>query len=190
LKFIPVKSTKQTQFGIHGNGRMDVDKAYDRIMNKFRWGGFDKYDMYITSSFMPSYYAHKTLFERTAYELLAKFDNDRAVDIVDKYFEAFPHMNFPYNVQTLNLLRVYERALAYDKLKFHLEILADETEDLLAFYQSLSTEDLNAGFASDQRAALQIVTEMKRMATTANDTEFLNELKQRFDVYEVQGVKG
>ena len=99
-------------------------------------------------------------------------------------------MNFPYNVQTLNLLRVYERALAYDKLKVHLDILAADTEENLAFYQSLSTEALNAGFAADQRAALQVVGEMKRMATTANDTEFLNELKQRFDVYEVQGVKG
>ncbi|MDH3648177.1 MAG: DUF2723 domain-containing protein [Saprospiraceae bacterium] len=190
LKFIPIKSPKQSQFGIHGNGRMDVDEAYTRIMDKFKWGGFDKYDLYITSSFMPSFYAHKTLFERTAYELLAKGDNDRAVTLVDKYFEAFPNMNFPYNVQTLNLLRVYERALAYDKLKVHLDILAADTEENLAFYQSLSTEALNAGFAADQRAALQVVGEMKRMATTANDTEFLNELKQRFDVYEVQGVKG
>ena len=158
-------------------------------MNKFKWGGFDKYDLFVTSSFLPSYYAHKTLFERAAFDLIGKGERERAVELVDKYFSSFPHKNFPYDARILNLLRIYEQALNYDKAKEHMQILANETEEYLRFYRSLSPSALQAGFSEDQKSALTVVRELKRMATTANDTEYLNELNQRFSIYEVSGIQ-
>lgn len=191
LRFVPIKTPGQKgQFGIHGNGDIDPDKIYDRVMNRFKWGGFDTHDQFVSNSFLPSYYAHKTLIERTAYTYLAEGENQKAVDLAEKYFEAFPHMNFPYDARILNLLRIYEQAGAYGQSKKHIEILADETEQFLKFYQSLSREDFNKGFAEDQRTALQVIGELERLATSNADTEFLNELKSRFDVYKVAGVKG
>lgn len=191
LRFVPIKTPGQKgQFGIHGNGDIDPDKIYDRIMNKFKWGGFDTHEQFVTSSFLPSYYAHKTLIERAAYAFLARGENQKAIDLADKYFEAFPDMNFPYDARILNLLRIYEQAGAYEKAKEHMQILADETEQYLKFFRSLSREDFNMGFADDQRTALQVVGELERLATTNNDTEYLNELKTRFDGYKVDGLKG
>jgi tetratricopeptide (TPR) repeat protein len=191
LRFVPIKTPGQKgQFGIHGNGDIDADKIYERVMTKFRWGGFDKHDQFVTSSFLPSYYAHKTLIERAAYTFLARGENQKAIDLADKYFEAFPHMNFPYDARILNLLRIYEQAGAYGQAKKHIEILANETEEYLEFYQSLSREDFNKGFAEDQRTALQVVNELERLATSNGDNEYLNELKTRFDVYKVSGVTG
>ncbi|MCB0665047.1 MAG: DUF2723 domain-containing protein, partial [Saprospiraceae bacterium] len=47
LRFVPIQSAGQkSQFGIHGNGDIDPDKIYDRIMNKFKWGGFDTYEQF------------------------------------------------------------------------------------------------------------------------------------------------
>ena len=191
LRFVPIKSPgAKAQFGIHGNGGIDSDKIYDRVMNKFKWGGFDKHDQFITSSFLPSYYAHKTLIERAAYDFIAKGENQKAIDLVNKYFEAFPHMNFPYNNNILNLLRIYEQTGAYEEAKKHMQILADEMQEYLKFYQSLSTQDLNMGFADDQRSALQAVNELERLATKQGDTEYVNELKSRFDIYKTAAVKG
>ncbi len=191
LRLIPVNTPqKESQFGIHGNGRVAADKIYDLIMNEFKWGGFDQYDLFVTSSFMPSFFAHKTLLERTAYTFLNRGDNQKAVDLVNKYFEVFPHMNFPYDARILNLLRIYEQAGAYETAKTHMEILADETEEYLRFYRSLSQQDLNSGFAEDQRTALQVVSELKRLAQTQGDTEYLNELSSRFDSYQVANVRG
>ncbi len=190
LRILPIQTPqKAARFGIHGNGRVDVDKVYDLVINKFKWGGFDKQDVFVTSSIVPSYFAHKTLIERTAFELLAKGENQKAVDLVDKFFEAFPHMNYPYDARILNLLRVYEQAGAYDSAKKHMEILANETEEYLRFYQSLSVQDLNAGFEGDQRTALQqVVPELKRLAQQKGDTEYLNELNARFDPYQVTSI--
>ncbi len=71
-----------------------------------------------------------------------------------------------------------------------MDILADETEEHLKFYRSLSQTDLNAGFAEDQKTALSVVAELKRLAETQGDTEYLNQLKARFDIFQVSGVRG
>ena len=139
---------------------------------------------------MPSYFAHKTLIERAAYDLLNQGDNQMAIDLVNKYFEVFPHRNFPYDAKILNLLRVYEQGGAYEQAKPHMEILADETQEYLEFYRSLTQEDLNAGFAEDQRTALQVVAELKRLAQQQGDTEYVNELSARFDGYQVSNIRG
>ncbi len=191
LRFVPIKSaSKKQQFGIHGNGGIDTEKIYDRVMNKFRWGGFDQHDLFVTSSFLPSFYAHKSMIERCAYEMLTEGETIKAVEMIDKYFEVFPHMNFKYDARILNLLRVYEQADAYEHAKPHMEILADETEDYLRFYRSLSQDDLNKGFKDDQRTALDVVQELKRLAQEEGDTEYLNALNARFNVYQVTEVRG
>jgi len=191
LRFVPIKTESNTRvYGIHGNGDIDPDKVYDRFMNKFMWGGFDKYDQFVSNSFMPSYYAHKRAMERAASAFIERGDNQKAIDLVDKYFEAFPHMNFKYDSGTMSLLSLYTQAGSYDHAKPHMEILADEMEDFLRFYQSLSQQDLNMGFAQDQKIALQVANQLQQLAAQQGDTEYVNELKSRFDVFQLANVKG
>ena len=42
-----------------------------------------------------------------------------------------------------------------------MKILVSETEEYLKFYQSLSREDFNKGFAEDQRTSLQVVVRIR-----------------------------
>ncbi len=190
LRFIPLKQTgPRSQFGIHGNGGIDTEKIYERVMNKFKWGGFDEHRQFVTSSFLPSYYAHKTLIERTAIEMIAKGEQAKAVEMLNKYFEVFPHMNFPYDARILNLLRIYDQAGAYEQAKPHMITLADETEEYMEFYRSLSQQDLNSGFVEDQRSWLQVIDELQRLANKNADTEFANELKTRLDQFKITNTK-
>ncbi len=139
---------------------------------------------------MPSYYAHKRSLERAASAFISRGDNQKAIDLVDKYFEAFPHMNFKYDSGTMSMLSLYIQAGSYEHAKPHMEILADEMEDFLRFYQSLSQQDLNMGFAQDQKIALQVSAQLQQLATQQGDTEYVNELKSRFDVFQLANVKG
>ena len=191
LRFIPIKTASQTgQFGIHGNGRIDADAVYDRVMNKFKWGGFDDHDLFVTSSFYPSFFAHRRLFERAGFALLAEDKKEKAIELVDKYFESFPNKNFPYNANILNLLRIYEQAGATENLKTQMRTLANVTEEHLAFYESLSPSDLTMSFRTDQNSYVQTSRELLRLAQAVGDTEFENELKARFAKFEVSNVKG
>ncbi|MBX2816053.1 MAG: DUF2723 domain-containing protein [Saprospiraceae bacterium] len=190
LRFVPIKSPSQRQFGIHGNGSIDAEAIYDRVMNKFRWGGFDEHDLFVTSSFYPSFFAHRRMFERAGFELAANGQPEKAVELIDKYFASFPNMNFPYDATILNLLRVYEQAGGTESLKKQMRILANETEEHLEFYDSLNAEDLSWSFKNDQNSYMSAAQELQRLAQSIGDTELVEEYKTRFDKWKVTQVRG
>jgi hypothetical protein len=184
LRIVPVKSQSDPNYGIIGSGRVDADAVYENVMDKWKWGNFDKFDLFVDRSYMPSVQSIQLSIRRAAFELLRREDNERAIALIDKYFEAFPHMNFPYDYRTLYMLSVYFQAGAYDKAKPHLEILADETADYLAYYNSLSQRIVDSSYDTQFQLALRTMLDIKREAQRANDEEFLQYLEEIFKAYD------
>ncbi len=181
LRFMPIKKEGQKQqFGVIGSGDIDSGKCSDLFQNTFRWGGMDQHDLFVTDSFRNIYNAHKSVIERTAIAFLNNSEKEKAIAMCNKYFEVFPHKNFPYDVNILNLIRIYDHAGAYQLAKPHLEILAKEAHQHLRFYESLSEVDLQRGFSQDQRAFVQVTQELRRLANKNGDAEFLKYMESKF----------
>ena len=180
VRLIPVRSTPDRQFGVIGNGRVATDKLYNNIMEKFRWGNFDKYDLYVDRSYAPSVQSLQLIMLRGAGTLLDSGDKTRAIELMDKYFEAFPHMNFPYDSRTMMMINVYLQAGAYDKAKPHLEILAREMADYLNFYSSLDPAQQQGAFQQDIQQTELTRNQIIQTAKTNGDTAFEEELKNLF----------
>ena len=68
---------------------------FENITTKFRWGNFDKKDLFVDRSFGPAIQSQKAAMLRAAQELLEEGKKDKAIAMADKFFEAFPSMNFP-----------------------------------------------------------------------------------------------
>ena len=51
------RSQSEPQYGIMGSGRVNTDAVYENVMEKFRWGNFDKYKMFVDRSYAPVYKA-------------------------------------------------------------------------------------------------------------------------------------
>jgi Protein of unknown function (DUF2723) len=163
LRIIPVKSKGRREFGgMLGGGRVASNTMYDNVINKFKWGNFDKIKTHIDHCYFPSVISTRYAMLRLAEEMLQKGEMDKAVKVVDKYFEAFPNMNFQYDYNTIYFLKVYAdaaglgsetssmvlsnpalkakleqfggKAETIEKLKKHLEILAKETGEMHKFY--------------------------------------------------------
>jgi hypothetical protein len=66
LRIVPWETPSDSDLGIYGNGMVDVEKCYDNIMNKWKWGNFDKFDTYINDSYNPEINAMKMAMVRTA----------------------------------------------------------------------------------------------------------------------------
>ncbi len=160
LRLVPVKTVqKNSPWGNLpiGQGRINVDVMYDNMMNKFKWGNFDKEKLYVNTSYMPSVSSLRFSFLRLGRELAAIGDTERAIKLVDKYFEVFPHKNFPYDINAFYMISVFDEVKAYDKAGEHIKILAKELAQHKNFYESLGSDELNRGFNSDQarnRAAI------------------------------------
>ena len=176
LRVVPVKSNSNKSFFIYGSGRVDTDKVYDAVMNKWRWGNFDKKELFVDNSYGASIQAQKMIIWRTALEMLSKGEPDKAVAITNKYFEAFPHMNFPYNGRTLPHINILVQGGDLESAKKHLRILAVELADFMEFYDSLSQEDLNAGFDQDQKLTVSTIREALRMSKQVSDEAYAEEI--------------
>ncbi|MDX1478135.1 MAG: DUF2723 domain-containing protein, partial [Saprospiraceae bacterium] len=189
LRIIPVRTPSNRQFYIYGSGRVDTDEVYDRVMNKWKWGNFDNKRLFVDNSYGASIQAHKMIIWRTTQELLNKGELDKVVDLTDQYFEAFPHMNFPYDARTLVHIDFYMKAGENEKAKEHLRILAPEMADFMAFYDSLSPDDLQAGFENDYALTVQAVQQILNMARQMNDPAFEQEMQGILGNYALQQLK-
>ncbi len=181
LKIIPIKAGKDPLVpGVLGKGRVDSQKVYDNVMNKFRWGNFDKHRLYVDKSFGPSIQSHRYMLLRAIQDFIKKGDNAKAIELTDKYFEAFPHMNFPYDYNTIYFINSYMSAGANDKAKEVMKVLANETAEHLIFYSSLDPSDLAAGFSQEQNLANSTKNSLISFADQLNDQALKDELTAIF----------
>ncbi len=176
LRLIPVKSAGQRNiYGMPGNGRVNLDAVYDNIMNKFRWGNFDKERLFVDRSYGPSIQTTKVAMIRTIRTMLAQNDNERAAAMIDKYFEAYPHMNFPFDQTTLVFFSMYAQSGAFERAKPHMLQLAEKEVDYQDFYNSLSDEDL-AAFQRERDASLGVMQQLVSLAQQQGDQELEEQL--------------
>ncbi len=185
LRLVPVKSQSDRSLGIYGSGRVAVDRTYDIIMNKWRWGNFDKMPLYVDHAFGPSIQSMRVVMLRTARVLNQRGDKERAVALCEQYFKGFPHFNFPYDYNAMYFIRVMVDAGAYDKAKPHIDILANEMADWLEFYFSLDPALLEpqASFGQDFALALRTKDDILNVVRAAGDEEYAKQLEALFAPY-------
>lgn len=182
LRIVPVKSPSEKMY-IYGSGRMDYDYTYDIIMNKYKWGNFDKQKLFVDHSYGPSTQAFRMIMMRLTNGLLQKGDTERAANIAKKYFEVFPNMNFQYDGRVMPFIQALIAAKKMDDAKAQLKILADETLDMLEFYDTLKPEELNAGFQQDRGFAASTVQDILQNAKELGDAQFNTELENKLKKY-------
>ncbi len=174
-----------SNYGIVGAGRVNTEAVYNNFMNKFKWGNFDKMDLFVDRSYAPSVQSMQLAVRRTGFEMLRLNEKEKAINLVDKYFEAFPDMNFTYDYRTWYMLGVYLQAGEYEKAKPHMEILANNLEDEMEFLSSLDQQTLENSntFRADFYLSEDVMKGLIREAERQNDEAFKQRLEAMFDGY-------
>ena len=108
---------------------------------------------------------------RTMEELVAKGATTEAVKLGDKYFEAFPDMNFPYFYQTFLMLQPYFQTREFERASPVIEQLAINVADKLDFIQSLSPENVTTSYRDDQVRAEAIARGLIQNIRLSGNTE-------------------
>jgi len=183
LRIVPVKSKSETGLYVYGNGRVATDYIYDNVMNKFKWGGFDKHDTHVDRSYGPSVQSHRVVIMRAARQMVQEGRKDKAVKLLEKYFESFPHMNFPYDFHTYQICQILVDADGYDVAKPHFKTLAYEVADHLEFYFSLDPKHLDpdtGSYGQDFQLYMATKERILREVQAQKDDEFAKELEGLF----------
>ena len=114
LRLIPSYSKSDQAFNIYGSGRVQKEKCYDIMMNRWKWGNFDKHETFVDGAYMAAVQSMKLTMLRTAFAFLRDKQNDKAIAVVKKYFESFPNMNFRYDAGIIPFINLLINAKGYE----------------------------------------------------------------------------
>lgn len=181
LRVSPTSIRSKSQLpSIYGFGDIDVEKTYNNIMTKWKWGNFDKQKLYVDKSYMAEVQAMKLVMMRTAIEFDRLKNKEKAKNIANKYFEAFPNMNFPYDKGSMPFINVLISSEDFESAKKHLRILATETKQFLNFYDSQTDRDVIDNFSQERDYRMVTVQEILEAAKKAQDPAFDKEMMDLF----------
>jgi len=185
LRITPIKSQSEQGLYVYGYGRVNTDLLYDNVMNKFKWGNFDKLHTYIDKSYGPSIQSIRVVMLRGARRLADKGEKEKAINMIEKYLQSFPHMNFPYDWNTMQMLNVMIAAGGYEKAKPHLQILANETKQQLTFLTGLdpSLTGKDGTFEQDLQLFVNVKDLLTKSVESQKDEAFLKELNTMFEPF-------
>ncbi len=188
LRIIPVHSPSIRSLSIYGSGRVDTDAVYENVMNKWDWGNFDKEEKFVDQSYAAEIQAMKIVMMRTSQDLLAEGKKEKAGNLAAKFFEGFPHFNFPYDESIVPFLEVLNQVGRVEEAKKHLLILAEETKQKFEFYDSLNEEDFES-FKSDYGYCIRAVSDILSLAKRMQDSELVAKLESDLGNYDISKVR-
>jgi hypothetical protein len=187
LKVIPKITPSDKSLSIYGSGDVDSNLAYENIMTKWKWGNFDKLDTHINTSYMAGVQAMRMSMLRTCLKLMDENKVAKANEVAKKFFEAFPHFNFPYDASVIPFINVMVEAKDFDSAKKEMKVLANETKQYLDFYLSLDNEDYQ-NFEDDIRYSYKSMSDLRGLSKKVEDPAFEKEINEMFEEYTVDKI--
>ncbi len=185
LRFKAVRTPSDRTLSIFGSGAVNTDKVYNNVMNKWEWGNFDKIETFIDDSYAAELQAMKLIMMRSANELLQEGKVEKAAALSKKYFQAFPHFNFPYDNTIIPFIENLVIAGKMDEAKQEMRTLIEETRQNLVFYESLDEDDFKSSFQNDFGYELRAVEEILALSKQMKDPAFFEEAKAALGEYDL-----
>jgi len=187
LRIVPYKTPSNNQTAIL-MGKVDTELMFENMVGtedkpgKFKWGNFDKKDCFINESYMPSVHSLQYGFVRLTDALVREGDKERAEATIDRFFEAFPDMNFPYEQSRMSLqgIRFYlvelKSEATEEKAKIHMEILKDALVDRLSYYGGLTAFSDKRAFEPEMREMLGMTQQLMQFVSLTSDEAYKEEM--------------
>ena len=79
--------------------RLDSEKMFDNLMNRFRYGGVSNPDVYLDETVLRMCYTHRRLFSQLGQQLVREGKMDKARQLMEKAEKELPATTVPHNYQ-------------------------------------------------------------------------------------------
>ena len=120
--------------------KIDTEKMYDNLMNKFKFGGINNPKVYLDENTMRMCYTHRRIFTSLIMELLKEKQNDKALNALLYCEEMIPNQTVPYDFQngSLQLAEAFYLLGKIEEGDRIASILADKSVEYVTWYLSLT----------------------------------------------------
>lgn len=134
-RFMPVYADHLME----GLGGINVDRAYDLLVNKARWGRLNEPEVYIDPESRRNAVMPRQNYFRLASALIDLNKMDSAVRVLDTCQKYFPDSKIYYDMYTLPMVEYYYEAGAISKGNEVSDILLKNYEADLQYYSTLDS---------------------------------------------------
>ena len=184
--------------GMGQSGTVNTERMYDIVMNKFRWGFYNKEGLYLDENKTRMGSNLRNNLTRLSTALLdeAKSSPDsvqkkqRAVEVLDKIMYELPPSIIPHNFFSIDLANGYYRAAVICPDKKSEECLAKgdkiihdfakENLQELNFYLNLNQNRMLSNYDGIQRC-LALHYEIMRTCDRNNRTDIMDEIDEMYE---------
>ena len=118
---------------------VDVERLYDNIMNRFRYGGLSKPGLYVDDDALRMAHTHQFLMSVLITKLMEHGDMKRAKLVADKWQKELPHYNVPYTEDALAMAECYYRLKDNGKADSIVTNLLERSTEWIAWHKSLES---------------------------------------------------
>lgn len=125
---------------------MDVEKMYDNLMNKYKFGGVDKKGIYLEETNLGMCNTHRRLFVQLAEALVKQGDKKRAAEVLAYAEKVLPAYNIPYDYimgSCHTMAQIYAQLGNAKKATEVLTAMGDNSVEYLTWYLSMGDNRLS-----------------------------------------------
>jgi len=180
-QLVPVQAQSERFY----NGEVDSDVMFDNVMNKFRWGGIDKNDIYLDENNIRMFSNLRSSFGRLAEKLIKENKKDSAVMVLDRCMELFPDDKIPYNNTLISVISAYYHAEDYEAANDLVQQLFDKVTVELDYYFGLHPQFTSGtkDMSNEKQLNLYILQELYKITTDNNQVELAKDIETTFMQY-------
>ncbi len=119
--------------------KVDSEKMYDNLMNKFKYGGLETPGLYIDENAMRMSFSHRRVFSQLVTQLMREGKTEKAKAALDRAERVIPAYNVPYDWRNgaMQLAEAYYQLGETAKADEIMKTLADKAVEYIVWYLSL-----------------------------------------------------
>ncbi len=141
------------------NARIDSEKMYDNLMNRYKFGKIDNPDIYLDETVMRMCHTHRRMFVQLAGQLIKEGKKDKAKKALDYSLEVIPSTTVPHQyIETASKEMADQYISLGDTVTAQsiLSELANNSVEYLTWYLSLNDTQLMNAYEETVRHFLML----------------------------------
>ena len=165
--------------------RIDVERLYDNIMHRFRYGGLSTKGIYVDEDVKRMANTHQLIMGVLIDSLLQRGDLKRAVNVCHKWQKEMPQENVPYTEYALSMARCYYMARQPEHGDEIVSTLLRRSDEWLSWINTIKLSR-RAGSLYNRYTWMQTMEQALVVAEQFERTEFIHQYIKQYERYNKQ----
>ncbi len=161
-------------------GHVNSGLMYNNVMNKYRWGGIDKNNVYLDENILRMANNLQNNFARLADQLVMEGKKDSAKAVLLKCLQVMPETEVPYGIYTIsvadNLYKVGEK----EKAAKIVNSIVKSNKEELDYYLAMP-DSKRPAYSRDVQENMAVIQEMVRITQAGGDSTLNKTLNTEFN---------